>query len=124
MKDYQLIGWMLNNSTAVNDVVEGRIYHGLIPETERNPTINYFMVDDPLIADGVARRPRFQISCRADTPNVAVDLAREVHGVFSNKQGTFNGFDLQKSVFDSSRLISESVDEYNAPVDVFILYVN
>lgn len=125
MRDYQYIGYKLNNSTEVTQYVSNRIYHGMIPETVSTlPAINYIFISRPNIGYGVAERPRYQISVRSDDPGEAMNVAHEVHSVFNNAQESLNGFDVQKVWYEESRMIIEPTGIYHIPVDLFLMYVN
>jgi hypothetical protein len=128
LRDFEAIGWILLNSTEISQHTT-RVFHGAVPQTESTlPAINYFLISRPNIADGHGERPRYQISVRTDDPAEAMNIAHEVHSVFNKTQGAFNGFDIQNSYFDSSRLLIESGTTgdyiYHVPTDIFITYIN
>jgi hypothetical protein len=128
-KDYEAIGYKLLNSTAVSDIVGARVYHGAIPETVTTlPAINYILVSRPTIAFGLVERPRYQISCRAETPSGAMDLANVVQTTFKGLHETVStgsgGFDIQATYVDGSRMIREPDNNWHVPVDVFVTYQN
>ena len=87
MTDYEFVGYRLTNSTAVEDIVSDRIYHGTRPpEDTTYPVINYFLVSRPNILQGHGERSRYQISCRAEDAGDAMDLAHQVHSSLNNLQ--------------------------------------
>jgi len=125
MEAYQYIGYHLLSDTAVIDDVSNRVYHGSIPETVTTyPVINYFMVSRPNVAFGAAERPRFQISCRAETPAAAMDLAEKVKSAFTEIQNSTGGFNVQNTHFEGATFLTEPDNIYHVPVDVFITYLN
>ena len=123
--DYQYIGQKLLSSTEVTDVVSQRVSFGLRPETQTTfPSITYYLVSRPNIAFGVAERPRYQISCRAENPATAMNLGHIVHGVFNNRSETIGGFDMNNTYFEDSTLIPEQNNIFNCVIDIFLQYVN
>jgi len=123
--NYEVIGQKLFSSTAVTDIVSNRIYHGNIPETEEAlPAINYFMVSRPNIAFGAGERQRFQISCRAVSPAIAMNLADEVKSAFDGIQDSIGGFDVQNTYYEGSVFLPEPDNVYHVSVDIFLTYKN
>ena len=121
--DYQALGQKMYGSTEISDLVGTRIYHGTVPETESTlPNINYFLVSRPNIAFGYVQRPRFQISCRAETAAEAMNLAQTVREVLINLQESIGGFDIQDIYYDDSRMLLEPENIHHVPVDVFMTY--
>lgn len=130
MKEYQLVGYALNQTSAITDIVSTRIYHGLRPEGTIVPCINYYEVGSVTRISGIETAP-YSINCRASSPNQARDLARLVVDLFHGTsgtgiQGTFNGFSVARaSLRNDNGLIPEPDDRiYNAPVDIQIVYTS
>jgi len=125
MENYEFVGYHLTNSTEIYDITGDRIYHGSIPETENTlPAINYFLVSRPNVAFGAAERQRFQISCRAVSPAIAMDLANEVKNAFTEIQDSIGGFDVQNTHYEGQVFLTEQDNIYHIPVDIFITYIN
>ena len=123
--DYEYIGQKLFSDTETTDIVDDRIYHGSVPETDTTyPNVSYFLVSRPNIVQGNAERPRYQINCRAKDPGDAQDLAHIVHGVFNNRTETIGGFGMNNTYFEDSRFIPEPDGVFNCVVDIFLQYVN
>lgn len=119
----QAIAKMLYDSTDVTDIVGTRIFFGKTPETVKEyPKINYFLVSDPNIFDNNINRQTWQISCRAETPQIARSLSEIIKALFKNFQGTVDTFDIQAITFLSSTMIKEPEDIYNFPVDIGITF--
>lgn len=122
MDIFEAIGTQLLAATAITTVVGTKVYHGLRPEGGA-PCINYFEAGYTPLHNGVLEAPRYQISCRASTPKVAQNLAREVAVLFHNFQGSVNGFDVQRVSVESKILLPEpDTDLYHVPVDVRFVY--
>lgn len=122
MDIFEAIGTKLLATTAVTDVTSTRVYHGLRPAGDA-PCINYFEAGYIPLHNGVIESPRYQISCRASTPKVAQNLAREVIVAFHNFQGTVNGFDMQRVTVESKAMFPEpDTDLYHVPVDIRFVY--
>lgn len=123
MDIYQAIGYRLQHATAVTAITgTASIYHGLRP-TGGSPCINYFEVGYIPLHNGVVETPRYQISCRASTPELAQQLAREVCVLFHNFQGTIGTFDIQRTTVEGKMLLPEPDTKlYHVPVDVRFVY--
>ena len=123
MDIYQAIGYRLSHATAITLITgTAAIYHGMRPEGGA-PCINYFEVGYVPLHWGVLEAPRYQISCRAATPGVAQQLAREVCVLFHNLQGTVDGFDVQRTTIEGKLLLPEpETNLYHVPVDVRFVY--
>ncbi len=128
MTPYELVGWTLNNTTAVTAITSTRIWHGLRPRNDTMPSINYFELGAGQREWGIERQG-YSINCRAETPAAARDLAREVVTVFAGADGTGthgtnNGFDVGRASLRAGQgLIPEPGDKiFNAPVDIDIIY--
>jgi len=118
----QFIGQKLNASTDVTDIAGTRIYFGVIPEEQETlPAINYLYISAPNLW-GQTERERFQISCRAENPETAKELAFQVRRTFNNFQGTVGTFDVQNCWYEEQQMIIEDNEAYHIPVDIFVLY--
>lgn len=127
MKPYQAIGWTLLQASAVTAITSTRVWHGLRPETDTLPGINYYELPGQRF-NGIESQP-YSINCRASTPAGARDLARVVIDALAGSAGTGmygtnNGFDIARaSLRTDTGLIPEPTEGvYNAPVDVLIVY--
>lgn len=119
---YQAIGYRLLNETGITDIVGTRVYHGMRPEGGA-PCINYFEVGYVLLHNGVLESPRYQISCRAETPGDVQDLARKVCVLFHNFQGVIDSFDVQRTTVEGKFLLPEpDTNLYHVAVDVRFVY--
>lgn len=123
MDIYQAIGYKLIHASAVTAITgSANIYHGMRPEGSA-PCINFFEVSYVPLHNGVVETPRYQISCRASTPKVAQQLAREVCVLFHNFQGTISTFDIQRTTVEGKLLLPEpDTNLYHVPVDVRFVY--
>ena len=122
MDIFEAIGTKLLATTAITTVVGTKVYHALRPAGSA-PCINYFEAGYVPLHNGVVEAPRYQISCRATTPKVAQNLAREVITTFHNFQGTVSGFDIQRVSVESKLLLPEPDTKlYHVPVDIRFVY--
>jgi len=122
MDIFEAIGTRILATSAITNVVSTRVYHGLRPAGDA-PCINYFEAGYTPLHNGVLESPRYQISCRASTPKVAQNLAREVVVLFHNFQGSVTGFDIQRVTVEGKMLLPEpDTNLYHVPVDVRIVY--
>ena len=123
MTPYQVIGWTLLQASAVSAIVSERVWHGLRPEGDTLPCINYYEIGG-LRYNGMETQP-YSINCRAATAGGARALARVVITALvgtcgTGMQGTNNGFDIARmSLRADQGLIPEPEGSvYNAPIDV------
>lgn len=128
MSPSELVGWTLNNVSAITAITSTRIYHGLRPQTTTVPSINYFQLGGATWKYGM-EVTAFSVNCRAATAEAARDLARLVVETFHGSagtglQGTQNSFDVARvSLRADQGLIPEPTDAmYNAPVDIQVVY--
>ena len=123
MDIYQAIGYKLSHATAITAITgTSQIFHGMRPRGS-TPCINYFEVGYIPLHNGVIEAPRYQISCRAATPEIAQQLAREVCVLFHNLQETVSGFDVQHTTIEGKILLPEpDTNLYHVPVDVRFVY--
>lgn len=123
MDIYQAIGYRLIHGTAVTAITgTANIYHGLRPAGS-TPCINYFEAGYVPLHNGLVEAPRYQISCRASSPEVAQQLAREVCVLFHNFQGRVSTFDIQRTTVEGKLMIPEpDTGLYHVPVDVRFVY--
>ncbi len=120
MKVWEAVGNVLLAGTAVTDIVGLNVYHGDKPQNKKYPTVNYFQVSQNILAFGEAESVRFQISCRAETPEEAMDLGQAVGVLFHNMQEVINSeFDVNNGTVINTALIKEpDTDVYHVPVDI------
>lgn len=120
MKVWEAIGNRLLSATAVTVIVGANVYHGDKPQNKNYPTVNYFQVSQNILAFGVMESPRFQISCRAETPEEAMDLGQAVGVLFHNMQEVINSeFDVNNGTVINTALIKEpDTNVYHVPVDI------
>jgi hypothetical protein len=126
---YETVGYMLNSSTAVTAITSTRIYHGLRPEHTTVPCINYYEIGGGEGRRAAMESVRYSVNCRAATPAMARDLAREVVTLFGGESGTGiygneDGFDVARaSISVDGGLIPETEERvWNAPVEVVLVY--
>lgn len=132
MKPYQLIGYVLNQTTAITSIVgsgsSARIYHGLRPQATATPCINYFELGPGRREFGFENKV-YTINCRSTTPGEASDLASLVVTAFAGAEGLgtyglWNGFDVTRAALRQNQGLIPETEEgvYNAPVDIQIVY--
>ena len=122
MDIFEAIGYKLLNNSEITAVVGDNIYHGLRPESG-DPCINYFEVSYEPMHNGVVERAHYQISCRANEPGTAQDLARMVCTLFHNMHEVVGTFDIQSATVENKMLLTEpDTNLYHVPVDVFFVY--
>ena len=127
MDIYEAIGYKMLNTSALTVLTSTRIYHGMRPAGSA-PCINYYEVGYSPLHRGVLETPRYQISCRASTPKVAQQIAREVSVLFQNFFGTIDAgsgetFAIQSATVEGKLLIPEpDTNLYHVPVDVRFVY--
>jgi len=127
MKTYQVIGSTLKTTSAITSLVSaGSIFHGLRPDGQVLPAINYYsMVDQP--KNGLLNEI-FSVNCRASAPDVSRNIARAVQQTFtgtaySGMYGTASTFSVMRiSLANPSRTIPETAERcFNTVVDVRIV---
>ena len=133
MTSAQFIGYCLNQTSAITNIISTRIYHGMRPGSPSAasaivPCINYFEMAGGNRASGF-ESVTYSINCRATTAATALKLARHVADLFHGTDsrgvyGDMNNFTVSKaSLRQQQGLIPEVGDNlYNAPVDIFIVY--
>lgn len=128
MKQYQAIGYMLLNTSAITSITSTRIDHGRRPAGKDVPCINYYELGGASRFNSIETQT-FSINCRAETAAEARDLARVVMDLFIGEDstgtyGTQDGFDISRaSLVNDNGLISEPGDKiFNAPIDIKITY--
>jgi hypothetical protein len=122
----QCIGYALNQTTAITNIVSTRIYEGNRPDTTTVPCINYYEMAGGQRINGL-ERVSFSINCRATTTETALTLCRKVDDLFNGNDGVYgswNGFGIVRaSTKQRQGLIPEpDANLYNASIDVFIVY--
>ncbi len=120
MKVWEAIGNRLLSGTAVTAIVGANVYHGEKPQNKKWPSINYFQVSQNILAFGEAESIRYQISCRAVTPEAAMDLGYAVENLFHNMQEVINSeFDVNNGTVVNMLMIKEpDTDVFHVPVDI------
>lgn len=133
MSPSELVGYTLNQTSAITVFTSTRIYHGLRPQSTAVPSINYFQLGGATRRFGV-EVATFSVNCRATTAETARDMARAVIDTFDGSAGTGlhgtqtvtsgNAFDVARSSLRADQgLIPEPTDAmYNAPVDIQVVY--
>jgi hypothetical protein len=127
MKEYQLIGYSLFQTTAITAIVGNKIYHGLRPDGTATPCINYFELNNT--RNYGIESVTYAVNCRAGTSQQARELAREVKDLFGGADGLgIYGIQssftvMRSSVVNDAGLVPEPEDDiFNAPIDVQIVY--
>jgi hypothetical protein len=135
MSPSQVIGLILNEASAITNIVSTRIFNGFKPGSTTVPAtfpaINYFeMAGGKKIYGFYAQT--YSINCRAATAETALNLARKVDDLFSGTSGTgIYGCASNVSAFEITRATTRQMqglipepDEglYNAPVDIQIFF--
>ena len=128
MSPSQLIGYCLNQTSAITNITSTRIYNGTRPDGTVVPCINYFEMAGTQRLVGF-ERATYSINCRATTAETALQLARKVVDIFQGTSGTgiygsMNNFEISRANLRQQQgLIPETADNlYNCPVDIFIVY--
>jgi hypothetical protein len=130
-----MIGALLNEASAITNIVSTRIYGGLKPGATTVPAtfpaINYFELAGGKKIYGFYSQA-YSINCRAATAETALNLARKVDDLFSGTSGMGTyGVASNVSVFGFARASTRQMqglipepDEglYNAPVDVQVVF--
>lgn len=122
-KIWQAIGYKLLNTTAITDIVGDRCFHGRRPADDTDfPCINYFMIGNPILGEGSAEAPTYQISCRATDPETAQELAQGVALIFHKMRETVDGFDILCGTVENMIMIDEpDNDVYHIPVTIRVV---
>lgn len=128
MKPYQVMGWSMLQSSAITAIVSTRVYHGLRPDGDTLPAINYFDLAGGARRQGYETQD-FSVNCRAATAGAARNLARLVVNLFAGTDGNGvhgnqNGFSIARaSLRNDNGLIPEpDTETFNAPVDITLVY--
>lgn len=128
MTPEQVVGWTLNQTTAITAIVSTRIYSGKRPTGSTVPCINYFRLAGGQRSYGF-ERVVFTLNCRATTLESALQIARLVTDVFHGTSstgiyGSQNGFEITRSSLrqDNGFVYEESDNLYNAPIDILLVY--
>jgi len=123
MTVWEMIGTKLLAASAVTAIVGANVFHGDKPAGLGLPTVNYFEVSNGLVGQGVVEIAHYQISCRAETPGGAQDLAHAVAVVFHNMKETVSTFDVNAgSVLDKFLMKEPDTDTYHVPVDIRLAF--
>ena len=116
---HEAVGYRLINSTDITALVDAaKITHGDRPQGGV-PCINFFEIGYIPIANGVLESSTYQISCRAEKPEDAQAIAREVAFLFHNLKAVVNGFDFRMGTVETKFLLHEPDTElWHVPVDI------
>ena len=125
MDIWQAIGQKLNAVTAVTDIVSTRIYHGIYPKSVAVafPHIVYFAVTESILANGVIVVPQYQITCRAELPETAMQLGDEVAAIFQNMDEAISSFSIIRgTVLNKFLLFEAGTDVFSVPVTIRLVF--
>jgi len=127
MTPSQVIGYALNQTSAVTNICSTRIYNGRRPDTTVAPCINYYELPGGQRINGFDRIV-YSINCRAATAETALTLARKVDELFNGTSGNgtysdWNGFGITRASTRQRQGLIPEPDSglYNAPIDIFIV---
>jgi hypothetical protein len=133
MTPSQATAKLLNEASAITNIVSTRIYFGNRPDTTIMPCINFYELPGGQNSVGF-QRIGYSINCRAITAETVLTLAREVDYLFNGTSGTgIYGYASNVSVFGFARAFTQRrqglIPEpdnggYNAPVDIFMVFPN
>lgn len=128
MTPSQMIGYTLNQTSAITNIVSTRIYNGNRPDTTVFPSINYYEIPGGTKRNGFFKQ-FYSINCRAATAETALNLARLVDDLFNGTSGTgiygsMNNFEITRGFTTQFQgLIPEPDDSvYNCPVDIQVFF--
>lgn len=104
--------------TAISNAVGGnRIYPGILPQGEKQPSIVYNRItgqgDNTMDGPSGLSRPRFQIDAWAASADEAAELANLVKEHIDGYRGLMGDVVVQGVFFDSER------DDYQADIKMF-----
>jgi hypothetical protein len=124
----QLIGYMLNQTTAVSSITSNRIWEGTRPKSTNGPCINYFEIGGGQKVYGYYRQT-YAINCRAATAETAIQISRAVEDLFNGSSGTgiygsANSFEISRAHTVQFQGLLQEPDSgfYNAPIDVHVVF--
>jgi len=127
MTPAQMVGWSLNQATAITAIVSTRIYHGKRPDASITPCINYFEMTTK--RKNGFESATYSFNCRASTVGTAIQIARLVDDLFNGTSGTgiygsMNGFEISRAseVQMQSAIYETTENIWNAPVDILFIY--
>lgn len=127
MKEYQIVGYSMFQTTAITTIVGSRISHGLRPKGTSVPCINYYEIGNR--RNNGIETATYSINCRAKKSQQARDLARQVKNLFGGADGlgvhgTMSSFTIMRSSIatDAGIIPEPENDIFNAPVDIQIVY--
>lgn len=122
---HEAIGYRLIASEDITGLVDAsKITHGDRPEGGV-PCINFFQVGYIPLVNGVIESSTYQISCRAEKPEDAQAISREVAYLFHNLKVSVNGFDIQMGTIEGKFLLKEpDTNMWHVPIDIRFVYNN
>ena len=128
MTPEQMVGYALNQTSALTAIVSTRIYSGNRPAASIAPCVNYFPLPGGKKRYGF-ERVTYSFNCRAQTEAQALQIMRIVDNLFNGSSGTgiygdLNSFEISRaSEVQMHGAIFEPADNlYNAPVDILFIY--
>jgi hypothetical protein len=130
LKDYQLIGYQLNQVSAVTNIVGNRIFHGNAPEYYASgysvfyPAITYSKVSGVPSVQHLVRNARYQIDCWGTSAASVRSLEEAVIGAVDQMSGTYNGFSVLASdiMLEGPMTYESDGGIYRVPIDVRIVF--
>lgn len=130
MSPSEAIGYLLNNTSSITNIVGTRINFGNRPTTETLPAINYYTLSNSNIKYTYYSEA-YTINCRSVSPEVCCELARLVSDLFNGSSGTgtygdSNGFGITRAFTRQIQGLIPEPDNgsYNVPVDIQIVFSN
>lgn len=114
---------VLTGSAAIAALVSTRIGYWQIADETSSPYIVYFEAGDEPLEAIDHRRSRWQVSCWAETPQEAKNVARAVRDLLHTYIGVVGSTTIRASAEASTDLYRDPETElWNAAVDVFLIH--
>ena len=119
---------ILSSDSAVDTLVDGRVYPKRLPQSPTLPAVTYFRVGAQRSSvmgndTGIVRK-RIQVSSWGKTYAAVNELAEAVRNAMQRKRGTFAGVEII-DIFvdgDASEMFEDDVEIYQAPTDYEVIY--
>jgi hypothetical protein len=92
---------VINADEALDELIDGRLYHLTMPPGEKQGCIVYQWVSSPELEIDYYTRPRLQLACWAPTYDDAVELADAARAAFYNTHTTISGVHFRSWVTDT-----------------------
>ena len=125
---YEMMDWVLRNTTASSALVGARIFHSMAGKGSTFPNLAFFEVGGPQGFTGMERQD-YQISCRDKTIAGALDLARVVTEIFNGSASTgiygfVDSFSIGRAFQGTLApvIVSEPGSVNNVPVPITVVY--